>query len=124
MPLVDAQPSQEEVDAIKQQLTLLGHSLPTNVIVKFLQDNSELLTTYQHPGFISQADAAQYRSKCAAMREPQAGTKPELAKPEAGPAQILPQLDMTWASGARELHSGVHVLSKVSSHSSLHLLGS
>ena len=38
-----------DVDAIKKQLKLLGHSLPTDVIVKFLQENDDLLTACQQP---------------------------------------------------------------------------
>lgn len=111
MPHVDAQPSQTEVDAIKKQLKLLGHTLPTDVIVNFLQDNSGLLTAYQHQGLSSQSSADyrnDYAPAAATRRQPTAAAEPGLAtlnprvnRPE---AQAIPQLDVTWASAAPSRH--------------------
>ena len=105
-------PSVSEVDAIKQQLKLLGHSLPTEVIVKFLQDNSELLTACQNPSYGSSSSRPVNASlQHASMRAP---TQPNVTVATQGaqdppsiqfspePAHhigpITPQLDVTWAS--------------------------
>ena len=107
-------PSASEVDAIKQQLRLLGHSLPTEVIVNFLQENNELLTAYQNPGY------APLPNKVNKQRSPTAPGRSILqadrqtarldhdntasfqsyqhAKQRLVP--VAPQLDVTWASSA------------------------
>lgn len=105
-------PSVSEVDAIKQQLKLLGHSLPTEVIVKFLQDNSELLTACQNPSYGSSSS----RPVDTSLRHapPRASTQSHVTDATQGaqdppsiqftpePAHhigpITPQLDVTWAS--------------------------
>jgi len=105
-------PTDEEVHAIKQQLKLLGHSLPTEVIVKFLQENNELLTACQDPTYglpLSRDPIARSQS---ASRQPDVQSNTESAvksrqdtatlesisqaMQQSGPA--TPQLDVTWAS--------------------------
>ena len=117
---VAMQPSQMEVDAIKQQLKLLGHSLPTDVIVKFLQDNSELLTACQKPN-ITPSLVSQRRSQSSAVQsrqKPPAGDESalkavSLSEATDNPA-ALPQLDVTWAPAASSHDLRSNILSHVS----------
>ena len=108
-------PTDEEVHAIKQQLKLLGHSLPTEVIVKFLQENNELLTACQNPKHglplsgdsiarsqpASRSDVLSNIESAAQSRQDTAGLESfPRAVPKSGPA--TPQLDVTWASAGPE----------------------
>lgn len=110
MPSVELQPSRTEVNAIKQQLKLLGHTLPTDVIVKFLQQNSGLLTAYQHPDSSLQHLRGQvddYTPVDSIQREGATATdaEPGLASRAIRPvAQTIPELDVTWASAAPSRH--------------------
>lgn len=112
MPSVEVQPSQTEVNAIKQQLKLLGHTLPTDVIVKFLQQNSGLLTAYQHPDSSLQQLRGQvddYTPADSIQGDGVTDAEPGLAARVIRPvAQTIPKLDVSWASAApsRHLRSG------------------
>ena len=105
MSSMEVQPSEAEVNAIRQQLKLLGHTLPTDVIVKFLQDNSGLLTAYQQPD-VSRRFSPDQSNECTlntvTRREHLAKVEPGFANPTAKQpgVQALPQLDVTWASAA------------------------
>lgn len=105
-------PSDEEVNAIKQQLKLLGHSLPTEVIVKFLQENNELLTACQNPKYgLTIGEDPTARSQ-PASRWPDVQSNTERAVQSHQDTAVLesfseavqksgsaaPQLDVTWAS--------------------------
>lgn len=105
-------PSVSEVDAIKQQLKLLGHSLPTEVIVRFLQDNSELLTACQNPSYGS--SSSRLFDTSLKHAPPRASTQSNVTAATQGAQDppsiqftpesthhigpITPQLDVTWAS--------------------------
>lgn len=109
MSSVKVQPSEAEVNAIKQQLKLLGHTLPTDVIVKFLQDNSGLLTAYQQPELSTESSRDQsnnYTLADATRRQQLAEVKPEFVNSRATQpaAQAVPQLDVTWATAASSQH--------------------
>ena len=108
MPPVDLRPSQTEVMAIKQQLKLLGHTLPTDVIVEFLQENSGLLTAYQHPDLSVQQSndhVDDYQPAGTTQRGHLAGAEPGFASRVLRPAtQTIPELDVTWASAAPARH--------------------
>lgn len=103
------QPSEAEIYAIKQQLKLLGHTLPTDVIVKFLQVNSGLLSAYQQPGFPRQ-NSGGYTNECAPAeairREHPAESEPGLiiSRVTRPVAQAIPKLDVTWASSVSSQH--------------------
>lgn len=109
MSSVEVQPSEAEVNAIKQQLKLLGHTLPTDVIVKFLQDNSGLLTAYQQPELSRESSrdhSDDYTLADATLRQQLAEVEPgfvnsRVTRPA---AQAIPQLDVTWASAASSTH--------------------
>ena len=110
MPSIDKQPSEKEVDAIKQQLKLLGHTLPTEVIVKFLQDNNELLTACQHSRMPSRSSVHGTPSRSTTFgvnrQQNQAGIDPGLpAFNTVAQAQAVPQLDVTWASTGPGIHA-------------------
>ena len=104
MPPMDVRPSQTEVNAIKQQLKLLGHTLPTDVIVKFLQENSGLLSAYQHPTSSAQQSSDQVHNSPPddiTQTGQSAGAEPGFASRVTRPAtQTVPELDVTWASAA------------------------
>lgn len=104
MPSPELQPSQTEVYAIKQQLKLLGHILPTDVIVNFLQQNSGLLTAYGHPDSYVQhlrGEFDDYTSADSVQRGGLTDAEPGLASRVIRPvAQTTPELDVTWASAA------------------------
>lgn len=105
-------PTDEEVNAIKQQLKLLGHSLPTEVIVKFLQENNELLTACQNPKYGLPLSGNPIARSQPASRRPDVQSNTESHQDTAefesfsqtlqksGPA--TPQLDVTWASAGPE----------------------
>ncbi len=109
-------PTDQEVNAIKQQLKLLGHSLPTEVIVKFLQENNELLTACQNPKYglalsgnpIDRSQAASRRPDVQSNTESAAQSHQDTADLESFPQAMqekgpeTPQLDVTWASVAPE----------------------
>jgi len=109
-------PTDEEVHAIKQQLKLLGHSLPTEVIVRFLQENNELLTACQNPKYglalsgnpIDRSQAASRRPDVQSNTESAAQSHQDTADLESFPQAMqekgpeTPQLDVTWASVAPE----------------------
>ena len=111
MPPVDVRPSQTEVNAIKHQLKLLGHTLPTNVIVQFLQENSGLLTAYQHPELSVEqsSDHAKDHSPAGITRRGHlAGAEPGFASRLTQPVtQTIPELDVTWASAAPSRTQGL-----------------
>ena len=108
MPPVDLRPCQSEVNAIKQQLKLLGHTLPTDVIVKFLKENSGLLTAYQHPDSPGQQSIDQsndYLPADTTQRGHLAGAEPgSQLRPV---TQTIPELDVTWASAVPSRHLAV-----------------
>ena len=114
MPPVDLRPSQIEVNAIKQQLKLLGHTLPTDVIVSFLQENSGLLTAYQPPGSSAQQSFDRLHDNPPAdtrQRGHLAGAEPGFASRVVRPVtleatQTVPELDVSWASAAPPRHLG------------------
>ena len=118
MPPVDFRPSQTEVNAIKQQLKLLGHTLPTDVIVSFLQENSGLLTAYQHPDSSAQLSFGQindYPPADITQRGQLAGAEPGSASRVMRPVtQAVPELDVTWASAGSSRHVGVDKRAQVS----------
>ena len=105
-------PTDQEVIAIKQQLKLLGHSLPTEVIVKFLQENNELLTACQNPTYglpisgdpIARSQPASRRPDVQSNTESAAQSRQDTAGLESFPQAVqnsgpaTPQLDVTWAS--------------------------
>lgn len=109
-------PTDEEVHAITQQLKLLGHSLPTEVIVKFLQDNNELLTACQNPTYglplsrdsVARSQPASRRSELQSNIESAAQSHQDTAGLESFPQAVqksgptTPQLDVTWASAGPE----------------------
>ncbi len=124
-------PTDEEVHAIKQQLKLLGHSLPTEAIVRFLQENNELLTACQNPTYglplsgdpIARSQSASRHSDVPSNTESGVKSRQDTAALESfsqamqqsGPA--TPQLDVTWASAgpdgvltSRTLHVCVFLL--------------
>lgn len=108
MPSVELQPSQTEVNAIKQQLKLLGHTLPTDVIVKFLQQNSGLLTAYQHSDSSLRHLRRQVDDYTPADNihgDGLTNAEPVLASRAIRPVtQNIPELDVTWASAAPSRH--------------------
>ncbi len=109
-------PTDEEVHAIKQQLKLLGHSLPTEVIVKFLQENNELLTACQNPKYglplsgdsIARSQPASRRSNVQSNIESAAQSHQDTDGLESFPQSVqklgpgTPQLNVTWASSGPE----------------------
>ncbi len=112
----DHVPSEQEVDAIKQQLKLLGHSLPTEVIVRFLQENNELLTACQDPNYGASPSTRKSsafknnaaRSASHTRGQPAKANPQELAshQPHSPAAkrspQAAPELDVTWAAAHPE----------------------
>ena len=112
---------EDEVDAIKRQLKLLGHSVPTDVIVKFLQDNNELYTL---EAAASNSDRLAHSLPSAqpfgggdnnARASPSKVLLPSLDHQISKPANLhvadTPQLDTTWAGQHDWSERAHHVVS-------------
>ena len=97
----------DEVDAIRNQLKLLGHSVPTDVIVSFLQNNNELFSLEAAASGINgvaqsrssaQPPEAMYDNVQAPLIGPTLrSNESPLARPSTSQSESTPQLDITWA---------------------------
>ena len=96
----------EEVDAIKKQLQLLGHTVPTNAIVNFLQNNNQLFPLYapeptsqalpQSTTSVRYTGSVHGRAAEQPYYVPESSTLPFSCMQQA--AAHTPQLDTAWAS--------------------------
>lgn len=95
-----------EVEAVKKQLKLLGHSVPTDVIEKFLQNNNQLFPSYA-PDSSRTSSAQLWRSgneqyagrSTASQRDclPPASAIPQQTNSAQPALTHTPQLDTAWA---------------------------
>lgn len=107
----------EEVDAIKKQLKLLGHTVPTNVIVNFLQNNNQLFPSYaveptsqplpRSPTSLQHTGSVHDRAANQPHYLPESSTLPPNCMQQA--AAHTPQLDTAWAGpGSASLYDGAN----------------
>ena len=108
----------EEVEAIKKQLKLLGHSVPTDVIEKFLQNNNQLFPSYA-PDSSRTSPAQLWRSNnekvaghgTASQRDclPPASAIPQQANSAQPALTHTPKLDTAWAGlASSSLHADAY----------------
>lgn len=93
----------DEVDAIKKQLKLLGHNVPTDVIITFLENNNQLVPSHT-PAEVPRAPLqpfAVHRDVQRSYRTTQTGYLRQAVPQQPVSAQTgarpPPQLDTAWA---------------------------
>ena len=98
---------EDEVDAIRRQLKLLGHSVPTDVIVNFLKENNELFSLEAaalDPHRLARTRSSEQPSDvaCDNVHAPFNGptlpsNESQCSRSSASQTGPSPQLDITWA---------------------------